>query len=347
MFKRLQHWFWQRLPRSDSTHLKQRNLYVLPTGAGLLLLATLLVLLIASINYQLNLGYLLTFLIAGCAAVSVYMAHSTLRGLQLQLRAPAPQYANAPVLLDITIHNPSSRPRWAVGLRVGERYTLFATKKTQKKRKKINLYDQLNWYSCPARANQTAQLSWLCGQRGWHELPAIHIETRFPMGIFRVWSVWRPAAAVLLYPTPEATPPNLPVQTSHTMQDEAASISNTNVRQASDEIPQDIRPYQRGDAPRHMAWKKIAQTGELYTRENQQPAQLNLWLNFDVANASSIGQEPALQRLCAWVQMASRANHHFGLQLPAAANKPAVTISPHSGEAHTQSCLQALAEWGQ
>lgn len=62
---RLQRWFWSRLPRRDSTVLQQRNLYILPTGAGWLLLATLLALLIASINYQLNLGYLLTFLIAG------------------------------------------------------------------------------------------------------------------------------------------------------------------------------------------------------------------------------------------------------------------------------------------
>ena len=39
---RLQRWFWSRLPRRDSTVLQQRNLYILPTGAGWLLLATLL-----------------------------------------------------------------------------------------------------------------------------------------------------------------------------------------------------------------------------------------------------------------------------------------------------------------
>ena len=42
---RLQHWFWARLPRHDRTVLQQRNLYILPTGAGWLLLVTLLVLL--------------------------------------------------------------------------------------------------------------------------------------------------------------------------------------------------------------------------------------------------------------------------------------------------------------
>ena len=41
---------------------------------------TLLVLLVASINYQLNLGYVLTFLLAGSAVVGMHVCHGTLRG---------------------------------------------------------------------------------------------------------------------------------------------------------------------------------------------------------------------------------------------------------------------------
>ena len=50
--------------------LTQRNVYILPTAPGLMLALTLLLLLVTSINYQLNLGYLLTFLLAGCAAMA-------------------------------------------------------------------------------------------------------------------------------------------------------------------------------------------------------------------------------------------------------------------------------------
>ena len=63
--KRFQAWFESRLPLRDSTTLTQRNVYILPTRPGFMLAATLLVLLIASINYQLNLGYILTFLLTG------------------------------------------------------------------------------------------------------------------------------------------------------------------------------------------------------------------------------------------------------------------------------------------
>ena len=61
---RFRQWWQARIPLRDTTTLTQRNVYILPTRPGFTLGATLLVLLVASINYQLNLGYLLTFLLA-------------------------------------------------------------------------------------------------------------------------------------------------------------------------------------------------------------------------------------------------------------------------------------------
>ena len=71
--KRFQQWFEARLPLTDSMLLNQRNVYILPTKAGWMMVVTLLVLLVASINYQLNLGYLLTFLIGGSVLVGMHI----------------------------------------------------------------------------------------------------------------------------------------------------------------------------------------------------------------------------------------------------------------------------------
>ena len=49
-------WWQGRLSASDQQLLTQRNVYILPTKAGLMLCVTLVALLIGSINYQLNLG---------------------------------------------------------------------------------------------------------------------------------------------------------------------------------------------------------------------------------------------------------------------------------------------------
>ena len=70
--------------------------------AGFMLAGTLLVLLVASINYQLNLGYLLTFLLGGAALAAMHVSHANLRGLQLALSAPAPQFCGAATPLTVT-----------------------------------------------------------------------------------------------------------------------------------------------------------------------------------------------------------------------------------------------------
>jgi hypothetical protein len=71
-------WFDARLPLADHHSTGQRNTYILPTGAGVLFGAVLLVLLLASINYQLNLGYALTFLLAGAALAASRELHDEL-----------------------------------------------------------------------------------------------------------------------------------------------------------------------------------------------------------------------------------------------------------------------------
>ena len=104
MRARWQRWWQARLPRSDTLSLTQHNVYILPTRAGFMLAGTLLVLLVASINYQLNLGYLLTFLLGGSAVVSTYISHGTLRGLTLVLHPVEAHHADAPSASACTTH---------------------------------------------------------------------------------------------------------------------------------------------------------------------------------------------------------------------------------------------------
>ena len=77
--QRVRDWWQARHPRTDSWTLTQRNIYILPTRAGFMFAAVLVVMLLATINYQLNLGYVLTFLLAGAGFVSMHLTHNTLR----------------------------------------------------------------------------------------------------------------------------------------------------------------------------------------------------------------------------------------------------------------------------
>jgi len=309
---RFHRWWQARLPASDTLTLTQRNVYILPTRAGFMLAATLLVLLVASINYQLNLGYLLTFLLGGSAVVSTYVSHGTLRGLTLVLHPIDAHHADTPTKLHITLHNERRAPRYGIGLQVYPQA------------------DDAHWVWCdvPGQGSTDVELVLPGLPRGRHDIPTLTAETRFPLGIFRVWTVWRPAATVLVYPRAEALPPPLPPGEPHSSGGSAAR------HVASSEFD-GVRPYRRGDPLKSIVWKKAAKTDELVSRDSHQAQHFQLWL--DLAQTHGASLEQRLSRLCAWVLMAQAQELDYGLRLPG------VEFAPAQGELHRRRCLEALA----
>ena len=323
--RRLQSWFESRLPLTDSVTLTQRTVYILPTRPGMMLALTLLTLLVASINYQLNLGYLLTFLLAGSALVGMHVCHGTLRGLAMHLIAPGAHYAGANTAFDINLTNKRRSIRYGIGLSV------LNSSATKHKRR------HWAWTDVPAQGSSLVQVAFTPARRGLHRLPTLTAETRFPLGTFRVWTVWRPAAQMLVYPAPELHAPPLPPGLPRTGGAAAAMKA-----QSSGEF-EGVRGYRRGDPMKLVVWKKASavsgqassEGGGLIVRDTQQAQQNELWLDFMQAGSGDV--ERKLSRLCAWVLQAERLGLAYGLRLPAHAIKPA------SGEAHKRQCLEALA----
>ena len=318
---RFRAWFENRLPLSDHITLTQRTVYILPTRPGLMLGVTLLTLLVASINYQLNLGYLLTFLLAGSALVGMHVSHGTLRGLAMNLQAPSAHYAGATAPIDVKLTNTRHSTRYGIGLSVLD----------------SQLERHWAWADVPAQGSTSVQIAFTPTRRGLYRLPTLTAETRFPLGTFRVWTVWRPAAQVLVYPTPEAHPPPLPPG-----EPRAGSASHTAKAQSTGEFD-GVRSYKRGDPLKLVVWKKAAKADEqssqsnggLVVRDSTQANAFELWLDF--MQAGTAGTEHKLSRLCAWVLAADKLGVLYGLRLPS------LKLAPGSGEAHKRQCLQALA----
>jgi uncharacterized protein (DUF58 family) len=305
-------WWQARLPLSDSITLTQRNVYILPTRPGFMMGATLLVLIIASINYQLNLGYLLTFLLTGCCVVGMHVCHATLRGLTMNLMAPDPQFAGASATLRIALTNNRKSARYGIGLAV-----LDARQE-----------DRWAYADVPALGSSTLQVAFKPERRGLYRVPTLTAETRFPLGIFRVWTVWRPAAQVLVYPAPEAFPPPLPPG-----EPRAGGAAPARLQTIGDF--EGVRAYRRGDPLKLVVWKKAAKSDELVSRDSQQSQRYELWLDFAQAGLQDV--ERRLSRLAAWVLQADRLGMEYGLRLAGQ------QIEPGSGEAHKRRCLEALA----
>ena len=314
---RFRAWFENRLPLSDHITLTQRTVYILPTRPGLMLGVTLLTLLVASINYQLNLGYLLTFLLAGSALVGMHVCHGTLRGLAMHLQAPGAHYAGATAPIDVRLTNTKRTIRHGIGLSVLDSQHA----------------NNWAWTDVPSQGDSTVQVAFTPAQRGLHRLPTLTAETRFPLGTFRVWTVWRPAAQLLVYPAPEANAPPLPPG-----EPRAGGAANATRAQNTGEFD-GVRGYKRGDPLKLVVWKKAAKADEsgngLVVRDTTQANAYELWLDF--TQAGTADTEHKLSRLCAWVLAADKLGVVYGLRLPS------VSIAPASGEAHKRQCLEALA----
>ncbi len=308
-------WWLARHRPAERLLLTQRNVYILPTAAGCMLALTVLVMLIASINFQLNMGYLLTFLLAGSALAGMLAGHANMRGLTLHLHAPQPVFAGQHCLLRVQVHSPRQAPRFGVGLGLE------------------GLADS-DGLCTTVVGTATLELAWLPPARGRLALPRLRVFTRFPMGMFRAWALWQPAQTVLVYPAAQPDAPPLP-------SGPAPQGATQHAATAPGADLEGLRAYRAGDPRKSIVWKKVAQamargSADLVSRDSASP-QAGGEVLLDLPSTGLHDREQALSRLCAWVLMAHARGLRFGLVLPG------LSLAPDAGPAHRDRCLQALA----
>ena len=293
---------------TGSVTLTQSRIYILPTRAGLLFGATPLVMLLGCINYNLGLGYVLTFLTSGLAVVSILHAFRNLVRLQLTSGRPEPVFVGDVALFPVLINDPGIVVRRSIGLAAADQRPTFVD----------------------VGIGQTTmvQIRVPAQRRGRLRLGRLRVFTTFPLGLFRAWSNLEPDTHCLIYPRPEPGYVSLPAPT-------AGDSNGLETGRGQDDFA-GLRPYQHGDSLRHVAWKAAARGEPIMTKQFSGLAAGELWLDWD-AMPRELGLEARLSRLTRWVLEAARAGHVYGLRLPS------TVIAAGSGPAHEQRCLTALA----
>lgn len=312
-------WSDRRHRQGTSTTLVQRNIYILPTRAGLLFVLLLFALLIGAINYQLNLGYLLTFMLAGVGVMSMHLTHRNLRGLTLALQPLEPGHAgqvgNLRLVLSVAEAERYAIDLWCDGI---ARQHATAVDVHPKNVSHINLAMPLQ-------------------HRGWQRVARIHLETRFPLGLWRAWTHWQPSGEgtqVLVYPKPESPTPPLPYWSEHLQ----VSEHNITLKQSNTGEYDGVRPYRAGDAKKRVVWKKFAKADELVTRDDVSAGAGKLLLDFNALAGMDV--EARLSRLTSWVIACEKQATGFALQLSS-------DFLPHDeGSTHAHAALKKLALYG-
>jgi len=312
--ERLQRWMLRgRPPERLPVTLGQRRIYVLPTGPGLSFGLLLLAMLLASLNYTLSLGFALTFVLAGVGHLSMVRAHRNLLGITLQSGRCDAVFAGEPRRLSLVVQEQAGR----------ERPSLWIMQTTAE--------SPPTGFAIPPNATQSLTMTLPACPRGQHAVGRLRLETRHPLGLIVAWSYFEPAVLGLVYPAPEADPPNAP---SHFGSGEGRPVPS------SDGVLFDsLRPYRAGDPPRRVAWRQLARGGPLATKHFAAETGGEQWLRWADCPAT-LDTEARLSRLCAWALRADEAKERFGLDLPGR------RIAPSSGAAHLREVLEALARYG-
>lgn len=298
-------------PDHEVLILKQRRIYVLPSATGLVFALTLLMMLIAAINYNLSLGHGLIFVLAGAGLVSTVHAYRNLAGLRIQPVRSEAVFAGDEASLGVQIDNPRSARRPALVLKMlGARQN----------------------FSLPAQSRAAVKVTTAAGQRGVLRGGRTVIETLWPLGLIRAWTVLHPASSCIIYPQPEVDPPTLPEHSATELGRQASTASGT-------EDFAGLSPFQHSDSPRHIAWKVLARGGPLVVKRFSASRGGDIILDWEQLPAG-FDTEQRLSRLTAWLLAAERSGRSYALLLPGQ------EFAAQNGHAHLHACLQALALFG-
>ena len=295
-------------PEIGPVALGQRRVYILPTGGGLMFGVTILLMLVGSINYNLSLGYVLVFLLAGNGMVSMLHTWRNLARISLRPGKAAPVFAGELAGFHVQVENPGSLPRMSLAVRLSGR--------------------QPEYFDVAAGGFKEVEAKTPAANRGLLYPGRLRIFTTYPLGLFYAWAIVDLDMHCLVYPKPEPGPTSLPP--ARVASGEGSAIG------AGEEDFAGLRTFHPGDSSRRIAWKAFARNEVFLSKQFSGGAAAELWLAFgDIPN--TLGIEAKLSRLARWVIESEAAGLKYGLRLPGS------EYDPDSGALHRDRCLQALA----
>lgn len=86
--------------------ISARDLTIRPTQHGLLFLGILLAMLLGSINYNNNAGFILVFLLGSMGMISLVHSYKNLIGMRVRISGPSPVFAGQTGLFPVDIISP-------------------------------------------------------------------------------------------------------------------------------------------------------------------------------------------------------------------------------------------------
>lgn len=300
-------WVDKRSPEQQEVNLRQRNIYILPTRYGWLMLMILILILVASTNYQNNMGFMAGFVLLAVGMLSVFYTYRNIRGLRIRPLKPPSVHVGQECAFPMDFYNSSSSYRSSIGIGLSKK--------------------QVYYFDVEPQSKTLFHVNIKAGRRGLLKPERFVCTSIFPFGIFQVWSWFKPSYVALIYPKPIECPKTLAPQSQG--QEEGGFA------QKGSEDFHSLRDYQSGDPIKQVMWKAFARERGLLTKEFEEVVGEQHLLTWE--SVSQYDKELAISYLTDAVLKAEQAGSLYGLELPQ------VRIGKGQGPEHLHQCLSALA----
>ncbi len=298
-----------RLAPADrsSVVLRHSRIYILPTRRGYAMIATLVMMLLTSLNYALSLGLGVTFLLGGLVSAALLHTFRNLAGMEVKPLAASDAFVGGHVAFSLSVSSGAIDRRAITVMGNGVSATA----------------------AIAAGSAQTVTLAVPATRRGRIALGRVTLSSQHPMGLWRGWAYVHFPLTGIAYPAPETHPPTLPSGEQ--------GVDPRAMGRGDDADLAGLREYQRGDPLQRVAWKAVARGAGWFSKSFEGtggggPIALD-WSRLP----TQLDTEARLSRLSAWILAAERTTRPFALSLPGTA------LPTGSGREHRRSALTALA----
>ncbi len=278
-----------------------------PTQAGFIFLGILIAMLLGSINYNNNAGFILVFLLGTMAVISLFHSYKNLVGIEIIPMNVQPVFMGQPIIFPLRIKKdqaPGQNQVQALCVRFK------------------------NTDPTPFPGGEVLNLSLSSEQRGYQVPGDLILDSVYPFGLFRLKATIPLAAQGLVYPAP------LPGKIPQAMAGEGGNGKEQSKDTGPDDF-QGLRPYLPGNPMNRISWKTFSQGRGLFIKDFSTDKGQDILMDLNLIRGTDL--EKKLSLICQGIIDGEKNHLKYGIHLGS------VSFNPDSGKKHFHRCLTALA----
>ena len=289
------------------TIIGRNRIRIRPTRNGIIFLILVFAMFVGSLNYNNNLGFLLTFLLGSMALVSIVDTYKSIAGITIGSAYARPVFAGEKAVFELMASGGSANRR-SIGFAFEGQPPAY--------------HELIAQEACRVQvvARSTA--------RGILRPGPLVVHCVFPLGLWRISTRIDLDPEALVYPRPRHGDVNLTDAKSPVGED-------TNDGGPGSDDFRGLKNYAPGDPLQRISWRASSRGQGLFTKDFDgihAAAPLLEWHSLPASDP-----EHKLSLLCHMVLIAYQNECTYGLRLPGQ------SIEPGNGYAHRNRCLRALA----